>query len=86
MSDRFLDLQGLKCPLPAMKTRQALARMPAGTLLIVATTDPLATLDIPNLVRETGDALEAQEVAGGVATFRIRKRSSPEAAPPERRG
>lgn len=74
MRKRFLDLKGLKCPLPAMKTRQALARMQAGDLLIVAATDPLATLDIPHLVHETGDSLESQAVADSVATFRIRKR------------
>lgn len=74
MRERLLDLKGLKCPLPAMKTRQALARMAAGDLLVVAATDPLATLDIPHLVRETGDSLESQAVADGVATFHIRKR------------
>jgi tRNA 2-thiouridine synthesizing protein A len=74
MGDAFLDLKGLKCPLPAMKTRQALARMPAGARLTVVATDPLASLDIPHLVRETGDAIEAQQVVDGVATFNIRKR------------
>jgi tRNA 2-thiouridine synthesizing protein A len=73
MNRHDLDLRGLKCPLPAMKTRKALARLSSGAQLVVTCTDPLATLDIPNLVRETGDVLEEQEVAAGVARFVIRK-------------
>ena len=73
MDGHYLDLKGLKCPLPAMKTRRALANLPAGAVLVVACTDPLATLDIPNLVRETGDRLEGQALEGATATFRIRK-------------
>jgi tRNA 2-thiouridine synthesizing protein A len=73
MGDRFLDLKGLKCPLPAIKTRQALARMEAGARLTVICTDPLATLDIPNVVRETGDRLEALDSTDRVSTFRIVK-------------
>ncbi|MCA0320117.1 MAG: sulfurtransferase TusA family protein [Proteobacteria bacterium] len=68
-----LDLKGLKCPLPALKARKALTRLPAGALLIVDCTDPMAAIDIPNLVRETGDALEGQERTDGVLSFRIRK-------------
>jgi tRNA 2-thiouridine synthesizing protein A len=47
--------------------------MPAGDLLIVECTDPLADLDIPNLLRETGDALEDKGQDGDVLVFRIRK-------------
>jgi tRNA 2-thiouridine synthesizing protein A len=74
MDGHDLDLRGLKCPLPAMKTRQALARLAAGDLLVVACTDPLAGLDIPNLVRETGDLLEGRTQDGAVTIFRIRRR------------
>jgi tRNA 2-thiouridine synthesizing protein A len=68
-----LDLKGLKCPLPALKARKALSRMQGGQMLVVVCTDPMAAIDIPNLVRETGDALEGQERADGVLSFRIRK-------------
>jgi tRNA 2-thiouridine synthesizing protein A len=37
-------------------------------------TDPLAAIDIPNLLRQTGDTLEGKEENGGVLTFRIRKK------------
>jgi len=73
MSETRLDLKGLKCPLPALKTKKALTRIGPGDLLVVSCTDPMAAIDIPNLVRETGDALEGQNRADGALVFRIRK-------------
>ncbi|GAC1338214.1 MAG: sulfurtransferase TusA family protein [Beijerinckiaceae bacterium] len=69
-----LDLRGLKCPLPALRTRKALKQAAPGTRLIVECTDPLSMIDIPNLLRETGDALEGQEGEEGFYVFRIRRR------------
>lgn len=73
MSETALDLKGLKCPLPALKTRKALTRIAGGDVLVVTCTDPMAAIDIPNLVRETGDVLEAQDRGEDTLTFRIRK-------------
>ncbi|MGA7787821.1 MAG: sulfurtransferase TusA family protein, partial [Xanthobacteraceae bacterium] len=60
MTEKTLNLRGLKCPLPVLRTRKALAAMQAGDILIVACTDPLAAIDIPVLVGQTGDVLEEQ--------------------------
>jgi tRNA 2-thiouridine synthesizing protein A len=68
-----LDLRGLKCPLPALRTRKALKQAAAGQRFIVECTDALSTIDIPNLLRETGDLLEGQETAEGLHVFRIRR-------------
>ncbi|WP_375463402.1 sulfurtransferase TusA family protein [uncultured Methylobacterium sp.] len=68
-----LDLAGLKCPLPVLRTRRALRAMAAGSRLRVTCTDPLAAIDIPNLVREGGDILEAIERAGDATRFTIRR-------------
>jgi tRNA 2-thiouridine synthesizing protein A len=73
MSETTLDLRGLRCPLPALKTRKALTRLAAGDRLVVECTDPLATIDIPNLLRETGDLLEDNTNTPGLFVFRIRK-------------
>jgi tRNA 2-thiouridine synthesizing protein A len=73
MPDTTLDLRGLRCPLPALKTRKALTRLAAGDRLVVECTDPLSTLDIPNLVSQTGDMLEASETRPGLFVFRIKK-------------
>lgn len=71
-SPTVLDLRGLKCPLPALRTRKALAQATPGTLLTVTCTDPLAVIDIPHLVKETGHGLEASTNDGRVLTFVIR--------------
>jgi molybdenum cofactor guanylyltransferase len=73
MAERILDLGGLKCPLPALYTRKALAGLAPGDVLLVECTDPLAGIDIPNLVRETGDALEDMRKEAKLTAFRIRK-------------
>jgi TusA-related sulfurtransferase len=69
-----LDLRGLKCPLPVLRTRKALADLASGTLLRVSCTDPLAGIDIPHLVAETGDVLLDQVAAESVQVFVICKR------------
>ncbi len=71
-----MDLRGLKCPLPALRTRKALSRLQPGAALVVECTDPLAEIDIPNLIRETGDVVEDKARRGDVSVFRIRKRSA----------
>ena len=77
MTETHLNLRGLKCPLPALKTRKALRGLAAGDVVVVECTDPLSVVDIPNLARETGDTLEAQEESDGVLRFRIRKAGPP---------
>ncbi|MFC5419177.1 sulfurtransferase TusA family protein [Bosea eneae] len=68
-----LDLRGLKCPHPALRVRKALLGAAPGTLLIVACTDPMAAIDIPNLVRESSASLEHSGTEGRLLTFHIRK-------------
>jgi tRNA 2-thiouridine synthesizing protein A len=70
-----IDLRGLKCPLPALRTRKALSRLQPGAVLVVECTDPMSAIDIPNLLRETGDLLEENAQRDDVLMFRIRKRS-----------
>ena len=73
MAEKTFDLRGLKCPLPVLRTRKALAGMAPGDVLIVTCTDPLAGIDIPALLRETGNALEEIRTEAPVMIFRIRK-------------
>ncbi|MFL6814617.1 MAG: sulfurtransferase TusA family protein [Bradyrhizobium sp.] len=73
MTTTKLDLTGLKCPLPALKTRKALKTLKPGDLLEVRCTDPLSAIDIPNLLRETGDKLEMTERAEQEIVFLIEK-------------
>jgi len=74
MAEKTVSLRGLKCPLPALRTRKILSGMQSGDELTIECTDPLAAIDIPNLLRQSGDVLEDKAEAGGVLTFRIRKK------------
>lgn len=74
MAEKTVSLRGLKCPLPALKTRKLLSQMASGDVLTIECTDPLAAIDIPNLLRETGDGLDESATGDGLLTFRIRKR------------
>ena len=73
MTATKLDLTGLKCPLPALKTRKALKALKPGDLLEVRCTDPLSLIDIPNLIQETGDKVEITERAEQGIVFVIEK-------------
>lgn len=67
------DLRGLNCPLPVLKTRRRLAALPAGALLWVETTDPLAVIDIPAFCNEDGHRLIETAAAAGGHRFLIEK-------------
>jgi tRNA 2-thiouridine synthesizing protein A len=81
MTTTKLDLTGLKCPLPALKTRKALKSVKAGDRLEVHCTDPLSVIDIPNLIRETGDKVEITERSETRIVFLIQKTDGASANP-----
>jgi len=68
----IVDLRGLKCPLPALRTLKALRAASADETLLVLADDPLAALDIPNAVREFGAWLIESSREGATLRFRIR--------------
>ena len=77
MSITKLDLTGLRCPLPALKTRKALKSVAPGNFLEVHCTDPLSVIDIPNLIRETGDKVDIAERTDQKIIFLIEKSNRP---------
>ena len=74
MTEKTINLRGLKCPLPALRARKALAALKPGDVLVAECTDPLSAVDIPNLVNQTGDELVSSAREGEVLVFRIRKK------------
>ena len=72
----ILDLRGLNCPLPALRTLKALRAIAPGATLIVECTDPMAAIDVPHCVFENGHELESQRADGGVLRFRIRRKAA----------
>jgi tRNA 2-thiouridine synthesizing protein A len=73
LAEARLDVLGLKCPLPVLKTQAALARLAPGDVLEVVADDPLASIDIPHAVTTGGHAMLQSSSAGGVLRFTIRK-------------
>jgi len=68
-----LDLRGLKCPLPALFARRALARASSGEMVELLTDDPLAPVDIPHMCRQDGYEVVAVERNGNLARFALRR-------------
>ena len=67
-----LNLTGLKCPLPILRAKKALATLETGQILSVRATDPGAPDDFAAFCRQTGHRLLASESDGGVFTLVIR--------------
>jgi tRNA 2-thiouridine synthesizing protein A len=66
--NEILDLRGLKCPLPALFARRALARLPKGFSIRVLSDDPLAPVDIPHMCHQEGyDCIKAASSGGSTA-------------------
>ena len=71
--DLILDLRGLKCPLPVLRTRKALKPLGPGALVEIETTDPLAGLDIPHMCNEDGHVLVSSVRTETGHRFRVRR-------------
>ncbi|MBO0663644.1 sulfurtransferase TusA family protein [Jiella sp. MQZ9-1] len=66
-----LDLRGLRCPLPALRTRASLAGLQPGMSIRVLADDPLAAVDIAHLCQSDGHCLKAVIQDAGVTRFEI---------------
>jgi len=70
----MLDLRGLKCPLPALLARRALARARPGETVIVITDDPMAPVDVPHMCHQEGYGVIAVEAEDGSTRFSLSRR------------
>lgn len=69
-----LDARGLKCPLPILKAKKALADMNSGDVLRIIATDPGSARDFQAFARQTGNALLEQSQAEQEFTFFMRRK------------
>jgi tRNA 2-thiouridine synthesizing protein A len=73
-----IDARGLKCPLPVLKARKALAGLPAGAVLRLTADDPVAVIDIPHFCSEAGHRLVlTSETGDGAQLYVIEKGRGP---------
>jgi len=66
-----LDTRGLLCPLPVIRTQDAIKSLHAGDELTVIATDPGTLHDIPAWVRVHGHELVTAEPRGNEFYFQI---------------
>lgn len=80
--EEMLDARGLECPLPVVRTNEALARMTGGSLVVLV--DSAISRDNVNRAAEKwGHAVTIGEHEGAIA-LRIEKKTSAEQARKER--
>lgn len=73
--DRRLDCVGLFCPMPILKTREALKPMASGEVLEMLSDDPASEADMKSWSSRTGHELLQVERHGAVFRFLVRKHS-----------
>jgi TusA-related sulfurtransferase len=72
--DQRVDARGLSCPLPIVKTAQAMKTMTAGQVLEVLATDPGSLKDFAAWSKSTGNDLLESTSDGAVYRFVISKK------------
>ncbi|WP_018151149.1 sulfurtransferase TusA family protein [Leeia oryzae] len=72
--DLEIDLKGLNCPLPILRTKKALAAMESGKLLLVWATDPGTPTDFAQFCQQTGHQLLENTQVDGQFRFLIKRK------------
>jgi tRNA 2-thiouridine synthesizing protein A len=69
-----IDARGLSCPMPIVKTAQAIKGLPAGAVIELIATDAGSVKDVAAWCRATGNELLQQTSDGAVHRFVIRRK------------
>jgi tRNA 2-thiouridine synthesizing protein A len=70
----LVDARGLSCPMPIVRTAQAIRDIQPGEIVEVLATDPGSLRDFVAWSRATGNAIVEQSTDGPVHRFLIRRR------------
>ncbi len=73
MAVHMLDARGSACPMPIVKTSQAIKTIAVGDSLEILATDRGSLSDVPAWCTFTGNELVEQTEEGGVFRFVVRK-------------
>ena len=71
-----LDLKGLACPLPIVRTAKAMKELAPGQVLEAMTTDPGSVPDFGAWARATGNQLLESHERDGVYRFLLRRKEA----------
>jgi tRNA 2-thiouridine synthesizing protein A len=72
--DRQIDCTGLFCPLPILRTSEAMTQMRAGEVLEMLSDDPASDADVRRWAQRAGHELLEAARSGAVFRFVLRKR------------
>jgi tRNA 2-thiouridine synthesizing protein A len=72
--DKELDVRGLICPLPILRTKKSLVDMASGQILKIIATDPGAAIDFEVFADQTGNKLLASSETAGEFMFFMKKK------------
>jgi tRNA 2-thiouridine synthesizing protein A len=75
MSVTVLDVKGLNCPLPILRTKKAIKDIPMDGMLEVLATDPGSVKDMEAFCKQTGNELVSWKDQGGTYSFTIKRKS-----------
>ncbi|MEK4357750.1 sulfurtransferase TusA family protein [Paenibacillus sp. FSL M7-1455] len=73
-ADKQLDAKGLACPMPIVRTKQAIDELASGQILEVQATDKGARNDLAAWANSTGHKLLESREENGILTFWIQKK------------
>jgi tRNA 2-thiouridine synthesizing protein A len=71
---RTLDVKGMSCPIPIVKTAQAMKQLAAGDLIEVLATDPGSVKDFAAWSKATGNPIVETSQEAGVFRFLLQKK------------
>ena len=71
--DKSIDCIGLFCPMPIVKTREAMGSIAVGAVLEMLSDDPASEPDMKSWARRTGNELFEITKNGAVYRFLVRK-------------
>ena len=74
MSVTVLDVKGLNCPLPILRTKKAIKDVAMDNVLQVLATDPGSVKDMEAFCRQTGNELLGWKDDGGTYVFDIKRK------------
>lgn len=72
-----VDARGHLCPVPSLRLRKAMEGLPAGSRLELMTTDPMAQIDVPWLMRDCGGRVVSVTETDSLFTITVETGAAP---------
>ncbi len=72
-TDVTIDCVGLFCPMPILKTREAMKQLQVGQILEMTSDDPASEADMKSWTTRTGQDLLEIDKNGAIFRFVVRK-------------